>query len=550
MLPYNRGSRTTRSAAANGRRRPSAKALEQQATIAAMERQKKKKKKKTTNRATVTASETAQVQADLTTAPSPPEIYIQSSLSILPSSPPVSQSSPPPGEVNFVMDITYQLRVNGISRVSDKQSISREDFLADEDLDERMTSMAAQPLSTVDGRETSWQGVHVGYKVLHNKSSWQYITLANCSFAEFGRLFHHIDQYIVRFNKPIRHIDFKIEFHAKVDALQKAMPRGRSANEPSSDPQPDIDGGPRTRILLRQSRAERQARTEERVEDIRQSIDHRNLINKHWECRESLCQNFGRYCWVHSNDHFYYEIKPNVAESWARSIIDEESFLQQPSTAIVNALQLRPNILKVNPNNRRKRQGSTPSSDEHSNAQELKKIKRQVEQHILRSQINRMTDEEALWVDRRDLQLYKMQQAYGHGNNPTGIPPSPYAGPQYPQPAVLSANVVHPSSSPIAASGTRDGRRMLREFFTWAIEYHSDDPSPYYHAEEVAKEQLWTMDDLYGMSDMKSDLYRLAVDTYKIRDGLVRHLRKDLRMFKAVYRERVANYLLNLQGTG
>lgn len=70
------------------------------------------------------------------------------------------------------------------------------------------------------------------------------------------------------------------------------------------------------------------------------------------------------------------------------------------------------------------------------------------------------------------------------------------------------------------------------------------------HAKEIAAENLWTLEDLKLMSDMKHPLYKVAVDS-GIKDGLVRRFREKLQKYKPVYRTEVAaGGLVDLQNGG
>jgi 3-dehydroquinate dehydratase len=88
----------------------------------------------------------------------------------------------------------------------------------------------------------------------------------------------------------------------------------------------------------------------------------------------------------------------------------------------------------------------------------------------------------------------------------------------------------------------------VRDFFRWLVsEQEEEDWGLYEHAGEVAVEEMWTVRDLREMSDVKSDLYKVAVMHFKLKDGVVRHLCEDLRRFKVEYR--TANSLLEMGST-
>ena len=63
-----------------------------------------------------------------------------------------------------------------------------------------------------------------------------------------------------------------------------------------------------------------------------------------------------------------------------------------------------------------------------------------------------------------------------------------------------------------------------------------EDTEDYIEMGRVALEQKWTINDLRQMSKPDGALYTLAVDRFKLKDGIVRHLAEDIRKFKPVYR--------------
>jgi hypothetical protein len=77
----------------------------------------------------------------------------------------------------------------------------------------------------------------------------------------------------------------------------------------------------------------------------------------------------------------------------------------------------------------------------------------------------------------------------------------------------------------------------VREFFDWLVaEQPEEDQEDYITAAEVAIEQKWTIGDLQKMDKPGSELYTVAVSSFKLKDGIVRHLRDDIRRFKKAAR--------------
>jgi hypothetical protein len=104
------------------------------------------------------------------------------------------------------------------------------------------------------------------------------------------------------------------------------------------------------------------------------------------------------------------------------------------------------------------------------------------------------------------------------------------------------------SSSPVNQEKD-DSRATVKDFFNWLVEQQpEEDKDDYEIAGEVAVSQKWTVQDLRAMSSPGNELYAVAVGAFKLKDGVVRHLREDLRKFKVVYR--AADGLIGLGGGG
>jgi len=103
------------------------------------------------------------------------------------------------------------------------------------------------------------------------------------------------------------------------------------------------------------------------------------------------------------------------------------------------------------------------------------------------------------------------------------------------------------SSSPIAGAGREDTRAVVKEFFKWIVEQQpEEDVEEYLAVAKVAIAQRWTMKDIKEMALPSSDMYHVAVKTFNLKDGVVRHLKDEIPKFKRVYR--AANGLAALGG--
>jgi hypothetical protein len=129
------------------------------------------------------------------------------------------------------------------------------------------------------------------------------------------------------------------------------------------------------------------------------------------------------------------------------------------------------------------------------------------------------------------------------GVSPYGLPFASYtpAAPALPLPPVVSQPLALqpvPSSSPINSAGRPDKTKVVRDFFNWLLEQQDDEEEriDVIAARDVAIRERWRVDDLRRMSETGGELYNLVVDRYKLKDGIVRYMREDLRDFKRIYR--------------
>ena len=150
----------------------------------------------------------------------------------------------------------------------------------------------------------------------------------------------------------------------------------------------------------------------------------------------------------------------------------------------------------------------------------------------------RIEDQAIAWEEKQELrELQKQQLLAQMGVLPQALPSYPgvrSSTPTAPQKAVTLV----PSSSPVSGAGRTDTRAVVKQFFDWLVaEQPLEDQDDYLYAAEVAVDQKWTVEDLREMALPSNDLYKVAVSNFKLKDGIVRHLRKDLHQFKTIYRE-------------
>jgi hypothetical protein len=457
-------------------------------------------------------------------------------------------------------------------------------FLAD--FEEKVMEMIQNPASTIGDRKYNWVGRHLMYKPNKRNVPWRSVTLVDFSDAVGEDLWEEVDKYVRR-SGGAQLVDMKLEIKLQCEPLQKAFPRNRSVNELSSPaPETPTQAGSRTKQLLAEARADAraEAKAQERVataQAIRTATDHQAELIQRWRCQEPLCTNGGGLCYNPLGTYFHYAIANVDLESWAHKWLEGTNGVNQelPPRNLVEYWKKQGNKLKVNPNNRRKRRdsdsssGSSSSSGDRKFTKQFKKMERQLKQ----SQLRRMMEDEEDRQERRQeqklaTQIQRAQLAalqaphvapsfpgYGHPQLaqglchgvalPATLPPAPpaVAAPSLAPPAYHTAPATPsrrvnlatalPTSSPVNPPGREDTRVTVKEFFQWLVnEQPDEDRGDYIETARVAIEQKWTINDLRQMSEPGGKLYTVAVSTFSLKDGIVRHFREDIRKYKLVHR--------------
>lgn len=470
------------------------------------------------------------------------------------SSPPPPSSPPKPEEPQFEIEITYIVRVNEKKIAEDSEVVHRAFFVISsvEDMAEKLVERS------VDGKEYKWLSRTVRFKPGARGASWKVVQLKDFNFAEEARMWSVIDAYVRRF-KQVEHLEMKLELCVQVEVLQRAF--SKKLPEPSSDPAviTTPSGGYRTAQLIKESR------TADRVREITAAMEHHSALTRAWECRVEACLNYGEWCYMHP-DGSHYKIKPIDIEAWARSIIKGESSIMVPDHKIVETLKLGGNKLKVNPHTRRRegkkkrRQDSSDSSSDREHRRFMKTLSKEIDRQRVCGELERIKDLNAQRETTRETRnLIQMQQQQAtvpfvsHPLAPPVYPTAAYRGesfpPAVPRPATPHRVIVHApagASSPVTQGAYEDSRKVVKEFFKWLIaQQDEEDQEDFAEAGKIAVEQRWTVGDLREMAKPGSELHKLAL-TFGLKDGIVRHLREDLRRFKTVYR--AANGLVGLGG--
>ena len=78
----------------------------------------------------------------------------------------------------------------------------------------------------------------------------------------------------------------------------------------------------------------------------------------------------------------------------------------------------------------------------------------------------------------------------------------------------------------------------MKAFLKWLIDGQSEeDKDEYIRTSDIIIEEMWTIKDLKDMSTSSNEVYRIATsEPFRLKDGVIRHFKEDLRRFKPVYR--------------
>ena len=110
------------------------------------------------------------------------------------------------------------------------------------------------------------------------------------------------------------------------------------------------------------------------------------------------------------------------------------------------------------------------------------------------------------------------------GSNPLQIPDS--------------KRVVATSRSLINVADRLGNRSTVRMLLRWLVdEQPEQDKDEYIRTSDIIIKEMWTIKDLKDMSTSSSDVYHMATsEPFRLKDGVIRHLKDDLRRFEIIYR--------------
>lgn len=444
---------------------------------------------------------------------------------------PALSSSPARGP-DYDVAVQYAIFVNGSRKIRHTELDTPRQLVDMLDMEDAVGKLIANPQSSVDGREYTYQGREVAYRPDKKNSVYRYYVLPDFSNAEARKMWGVIDKHVS--HAMASRLDMRVEIRITVKALEKAFTR--TVLDPSSDPPVSTPvNRTRTNQLLKE------AEQLEKAQQMRTRLDHVGSIHKFWACTVTACNNFQRWCYVHPATRDHFEIKENEIESWAQGILKGECTVMAPPIRLIEHWQTRPSKLAVNPHTGRSRgkgqQRTASSSDDDGSSAIMAKLLKQMQQQQMQSQIMRMQEMAAERDERYGQQLADRESRQAQ---PLLDSLAFLRAPTYPPAAALGTSTRRnpTSSSPVSGAGRIDTRGTTRAFMKWLVEQQpEEDRAEYERAREVAIEQMWTIEDLKSMSTSSSELYKVATsEPFKLKDGVVRHFREDLRVFKPVFR--------------
>ncbi|KAL5397671.1 hypothetical protein PMIN03_012863 [Paraphaeosphaeria minitans] len=504
--------------------------------------------------------------------------------------------------LRYIIEVSFTVRVNSKFVVRSEKTYSREDLwlLAFEDKVEEMRSSKASGIEgrdyTIRCTSLSYRAITRG-AIWKAETIEDFGDDVSISFLD--NVDRHVVSLSAR--SPVELVQMRLEQKLECNLIGRAFSRSQYANEPSSDKLEiltalESSAGNRTKqqivegrmITRAEERAERRAA---QVEAIRTAHDHVGAINNRWRRTEdAVCTNRGGYCYVPFGQMAHYQIKAVDMEAWAQEIVigTTNVSVESPPIKLLQHWREVGNKLQRNPNNRKKlRKGSDSSGDSiQQYRRDLERAKLEAERARAEDRARQMEDaredrearreadrerredekrerderREAERLDRawrvEETRRRQQQQSYflppqlpAHAY---AWPPSTAPAPPPPAPSIwplaatndttnarYTASRRSPvSSSPVSGRGCADDRTVVRQFFQWLIaQQPEDDQEDYSEAARVAIDQRWTVEDIRAMSNPKGDLYTIAMG-FGLKDGVIRHLREELRLFKPAYRAR------------
>ncbi|KAF1997531.1 hypothetical protein P154DRAFT_524735 [Amniculicola lignicola CBS 123094] len=478
-----------------------------------------------------------------------------------PAASPITIRSSPPLPPKYLLRVDYALQVNKKPTPGDSENTDNT-FFGVEDIEKKIIGLIDSPGSGIDGRLYDIRSRTVLYRLPRGKLRPVYLT--DFSFSEFFRLMDLIDGEVSRSRHPVDEVELRVEVNVDCEMVKKVFrtPSNQAFNDPSSDP-PDA-GTPglshRENHLYKNNAAlTRKNNLQIRVEKSVSAADYKDRIHKRWECEIRECGNFGFWCWV-SSGGAHYKLEPIIAERWANMILlgtNGASDSHIPSE-LIDTVKAGRNQLKVNPHNKRKIKEDVGS--------EIQALQQEIALNQLRMMQQRQMERQMDEAEERDYRKRsRVDTPYpavapppfiGYlWGPPPAVPPAPI---QYPYPHQPS--LPHPpaagtpkkavpvlSSSPINPGG--DSRVTVKELFKWLIQQQPDeDCEDYIHTADIAIKQKWSIKDLRQMENFENQMYKIAVQGFKLKDGIVRGLRDDIRRYKATLQG--AAHLLELGGAG
>ncbi|KAF9730159.1 hypothetical protein PMIN01_12092 [Paraphaeosphaeria minitans] len=456
------------------------------------------------------------------------------------------QSSPPPIELEiapkpqvvtglpilrYIIEVSFTVRVNSKFVVRSEKTYSREDLWLSA-FEDKVEEMRSSKASGIEGRDCTVRCTSLSYRAITRGAIWKAETIEDFGDDVSISFLDNVDRHVVSLSarSPVELVQMRLEQKLECNLIGRAFSRSQYANEPSSDKLEiltalESSAGNRTKQQIVEGRMikraeEKAERRAAQVEAIRTAHDHVGAINNRWRCtEEAVCTNRGGYCYVPFGQMAHYQIKAVDIEAWAQEIVIGTTNVSVESPPI-KLLQ-------------HWREDEKRERDERREAERLDRAWR-VEETRRRQQ------QQSYFLPP---QLPAHAYAWPPSTAPAPPPPAPSIWPLAATNDTTNARYTASrrspvSSSPVSGRGCADDRTVVRQFFQWLIaQQPEDDQEDYSEAARVAIDQRWTVEDIRAMSNPKGDLYTIAMG-FGLKDGVIRHLREELRLFKPAYRAR------------
>lgn len=320
----------------------------------------------------------------------------------------------------------------------------------------------------------------------------------------------------------------ELTFEVKLKWDKTAMAQFRQQKQAQKRPQPpEVDARNNSTPASGQTRGSRlQEQHDVRIAGSQAMAKEALALTRTWQCADDNCVNYKRYCYIEAGKH--YRVSSQQHEVWAGAIAIGDATLYEPPSNVHGPIKAEGPCIRTNRNGLRgtPKKGSNPITELVDSMTTM--ISKQAEVAAMSTAVTVQKD-----IQEFNRQYSQLGAQGLHTNQQRFVPQE---GSQ--QTLVISPPRPRavPPSSPISRDDSIDA--IIESFFDWMLSRvtNLERRAKVQSAIQIARDQLWTLDDLKGMEDRDSYIYREAVEA-GVPSSLARSFRQELRAYKQIYRQ-------------